>query len=63
MVSLPQMKKIHELYEQDYITVENPEHKDLGPMEMPIGGPIMVKSPEGVLYEVYADGSMVLYEE
>ena len=65
MVSLIQMKVVCELYQQDYTRVddhENPERKDLLPEEIPIGGPCMVRSPEGKLFQVFADGSVVPYE-
>ena len=63
MVSLGQIKKVNELIlEHDYVSVENPEHKDLDPMEIPIGGPAMVKSPEGKLFKVYANASVEPYD-
>ena len=47
---------------QDYISVDNPEYENLDPMDIPIGGPAMVKSPEGKLFLVYADGSVIPYD-
>lgn len=63
MVSLMQIRKVNELVlEHDYITVDNPEYKDLDSMDIPIGGPVMMQSPEGKMFKVYADASVIPYD-
>ena len=63
MSSLIQSRKIGELVRKyDYVTVEHPDHKDLDPMDMPIGGPVMMRSPEGEHFLVESDGSVIPYD-
>lgn len=61
MASLVQCRKIQELVLLDYQSIEHPEYKDLDPMDMPIGGPVIMKSPEGGYVRVMSDGSVEPY--
>ena len=63
MASLTQCKKINQLItEHDWQTTEHPEHKDLDPMDIPIGGPVMMVTPEGKHFLVGSDGSVIPYD-
>lgn len=62
MASLPQSSKIHELIALDYQTIENPEYKVLAPMDIPIGGPVIMKTPDGKYIKVMTNGSVEPYD-
>ena len=59
MVSLHQMQKYRDLLEEEYVSVENPDYEGLDEIDKPrLGGPIIMKAPNGELFGVYANASV-----
>ena len=62
MATLVQSKKIFELHRDDWVTIDHPEHEGLDPWNIPIGGPVIMKAPDGKLFEIGADGTVLPYD-
>ena len=62
MATYKQSLKIHELVQAGYITIEHPDHKGLADIDLPVGGPVTMLSPDKNMIIVYPDGSVLPYK-